>query len=122
MKSLFPKELPGSDPLAYISQLETVPANAKLYNVYAVHEPKEEKETLIGTLELEESMVRSKWGDENFFVRHQTMDYDLKFHPEWMPYVHKFEGIDAEKAKAKAGMVLTGEEGGCPFLSGQWGQ
>lgn len=39
--TLFPKELPGDDPMVYISQLESVPANAHLYNVYASDAPGE---------------------------------------------------------------------------------
>jgi len=37
--TLFPKELPGSDPMLYVSQLESVPSAAKLYNVYAMSAP-----------------------------------------------------------------------------------
>jgi len=62
---LFPKELKG-DAMQYVSQLETVAANANLYNVYAMDQPKEMggKETLIGTLQLDGQMTKSKWGDE----------------------------------------------------------
>lgn len=59
--------------MLYVSQLETVPENAKLYNVYAMDVPNG-KEILIGRLELDGKLIKSKWGDENLFIRHQTID------------------------------------------------
>ena len=37
--TLFPTDLQG-DPMDYVQQLESVPANATLYNVYAMNAPK----------------------------------------------------------------------------------
>lgn len=62
--SLFPTEAP-TDPMAYVSQLQTVPENATLYDVYALDMPTQigGKESLIGTLELDGTFTSSKWGD-----------------------------------------------------------
>ena len=53
--SLFPVQLPGSDPMVYLSQLESVKEGSNLFNVYALDNPTEAGgvETLIGTLQLE---------------------------------------------------------------------
>lgn len=53
--TLFPKDLQDGDAMKYVSQLETLPANVNLYEVYAMDQPKElgGKETLIGTLQLD---------------------------------------------------------------------
>jgi len=88
--TLIPKEYPG-DVMAFVGQLETVPANAKLYDVYALDKPTEMggKETMIGTLQLDGQLTRSKWGDEQLFFRHQLNDDDLKIKPEWEKYTAK---------------------------------
>lgn len=85
VNSLFPPILIGDDGLKYISQLETVPAASTLYNVYATDKPPmmDGYERLIGTLVLDGQMTRSKWGDEHLFFRHQMMDDDVGYHPEW---------------------------------------
>jgi len=56
---------------------------------------------MIGTLVLDGKMTKSKWGDENLYIRHQQMDEDKNIHPEWDPYLEKFSF-----------------KKGCPFLSG----
>ena len=38
---LFPKDMVNNDPMAYVGQLETVPANYVLYDVYALDKPTE---------------------------------------------------------------------------------
>ena len=105
--SLFPTDLPGSDPMIYVSQLESVPANARLYDVYALDKPQGlgGSEQLIGTLVLDGKMTRSKWGDDNLYIRHQKMDEDRDIHKEWEPYIDKFSIFEKN------------ENGwGCPFL------
>lgn len=104
--NLFPTDLPGSDPMVYVSQLESVPAGSGLYNVYATNAPGElnGEEHLIGSLVLDGKLVKSKWGDENLFFRHQMMNDDVKIHPEWDPYLDKFKF------------------GGCPFMSNWLGK
>merc|ERR1712167_463677 len=78
--------------MAYLDDLKRVPANANLYNVWAMDKPKQlgGKETNIGTLKLKGKFITSKWGDENLFFRHQRNDDDLKFHPEWEPYSPRY--------------------------------
>ena len=58
--------------MKYLDQLESVPADSTLYNVYAVSAPKEigGKEELIGSLVLDGKLYKSKWGDENLYIRH----------------------------------------------------
>jgi len=100
--SLFPSSAP-SDPMAYVSQLQTVPENSTLYNVYALDKPTElgGTETLIGALVLDGTFTSSKWGDQNLFFRHQFENDDIKSHPDWAPYTAKWSDKD----------VLSG----CPF-------
>ena len=38
-------------------------------------------------------MTTSNWGDEKMFIRHERMEDDLKYHPEWEPYSHPYKGI-----------------------------
>lgn len=57
-------------------------------------------------------MHRSKWGDENLYIRHQRMDEDLKFHPEWDAHLERFEGM---KKKDALSALFNGVGGGCPF-------
>jgi len=90
VKNLFPKSGTGN-PVAYLDQLETVKANANLYNVYAWTAPKQlgGKELMIGRIQLDGKLIKSKWADENLFFRHQKQDDDLKFNPKWEKYSAK---------------------------------
>ena len=36
-------------------------------------------------------MTTSNWADEHLYFRHQRMEDDLKFKPEWEPYVPKYD-------------------------------
>lgn len=78
--------------MAYMDQLKSIPANTKLYDVYAWTGPKQlgGKELMIGTLQLDGSLVSSIWGDENLFFRHQKADEDLKLKPEWNPFLPRY--------------------------------
>ena len=92
VKHLFPKDL-GSNPyMHYVDQLKSVPANSRLYKIYAMDTSKlgGGKETLIGTLQLEGGLTSSKWGDESLFFRHQKMNDDIKYNPEWEKYLPKY--------------------------------
>ena len=75
--------------MKYVGQLESVPADSKLYDIYALDKSDfvDGVESLIGTLQLDGGLTSSKWGDESLFFRHQKMDDDVKFHPEWVPYL-----------------------------------
>jgi len=71
VKSLFPKTAP-EDPMEYVKQLSSIPANSTLYNVYGMSDPKEigGKELYIGTLKLDGQLTTSLWGDEKLFFKH----------------------------------------------------
>ena len=90
--NLFPHEMHGVGPMAFLDDLTNVPANANLYSVYGLDGPTERggKEHFIGTLQLRGSLVKSNYGDEHLFFRHQKMDDDLKLQPDWAPYVPKY--------------------------------
>lgn len=89
--TLFPKEIQDGDAMKYVSQLESLAADLNLYNVYGMDQPKEMggKEILIGTLQLDGQMTKSKWGDEQLFFRHQLMSDDLKTKGDWAKYTPK---------------------------------
>ena len=78
--------------MAYVDQLTTVPDQMVIYNVYGLDKPTElgGTEILIGSLRVNGGFEKSKFQDENLFIRHQLMDDDLKIHPEWTPYTAKW--------------------------------
>lgn len=71
VKNLITSKYKGD--FAYVDQLVSVPANSKLYDVYAMTKPKQMggKEIMIGTIQLHGKFHKSKWADENLFFRHQ---------------------------------------------------
>jgi hypothetical protein len=79
--------------MQYLEDLTNVPANASIYDVYARDKPSQIGGQLkkIGTLQLNGKLVKSKFGDENLFIRHQYMDDDLKLRPEWKPYTGSYK-------------------------------
>lgn len=85
----------------YMKQLEGVPANIVLYEVYATDKPTAlgGTESHIGSIKLDGKFNSSKFGDDMWFVKHQRMDEDLKHHPEWTPYVNTFPSC---KSKGEA--------------------
>ena len=67
--------------MAYISQLEMmVPADTILYDVYGLDAPEAlgGAEHLMGTLQLDGKLTRSKWGDQELFFRHQLSSDDME--------------------------------------------
>ena len=40
-------------------------------------------ERLVAQLASDSPFTSSNWGDEHMLFRHQRMDDDFKFHPEW---------------------------------------
>ena len=90
--NLFSSEMHGVGPMAYMDDLQAVPANSNLYSVYGMDGPQERGgvEHFIGTLQLDGSLVKSEYADDKLFFRHQKMDDDLKLMPEWEPYVPKY--------------------------------
>lgn len=87
-KALFPSELENENYMAYVDQLTTVPDQMVIYDVYGLDKPTElgGTESLVGHLRVNGGFEKSKFQDENLFIRHQLMDDDLKIHPEWKPY------------------------------------
>ena len=76
-----------------------IPNGSKLFDVYAWDMPEElgGTETLIAEIVTGSKLYTSKWGDNNMRFRHQRMDDDLEYHPEWKPYVaRQFGGDDLE--------------------------
>jgi len=92
VKNMFSSHKP-SNLMQYLDDLTNVPANATIYDVYARDKPTQigGKLTKIGSLNLDGKMVKSKFGDENLFYRHQYMDDDLKLRPEWKPYTASYK-------------------------------
>ena len=85
--AMFSSEQPD-DPLDYLKQLSSVPADMVLWEVYGWDKPKQlgGKQHHIGSLKLQGKMTTSRWGDENLFMRHQRIEYDHELRPEWAPY------------------------------------
>jgi len=68
------------DDMAYIGQLESmIPADTILYDVYGLDAPEARGgvEHLMGTLQLDGKLTRSKWGDQELFFRHQLSRDDM---------------------------------------------
>jgi len=92
VKNMFPSKFNGNY-MQWLDDLTKVPANATIYDVWAYDKPTQMggKLSQIGSLNLNGSMVKSKFGDENLFIRHQYMDDDLKLKPEWRPYTASYK-------------------------------
>ena len=62
-----------------------------MFKVFAYANPKQKLEgkrgELIGRIVVTSKITTSLWGDQTLFFKHQRMDDDLKFHPEWKPYL-----------------------------------
>lgn len=91
----------------YTTQLEGVPANSNIYEVYGWDAPEKlgGKEILMGTLQLDGSFTKSKFGDEVLFIRHELTEDDMKLKPEWEPYYAKFNPLGEVEKTAK-----------CPYM------
>ena len=78
--------------MSFVDQLKSVPGDSTLYKVYAMDQPKElgGKETYIGDIVMEGTLVSSVYGDEQLFFRHQKMDDDVKLEPSWGKYLKGF--------------------------------
>ena len=82
----------------YLAQLSRIPADADLYEVYAIEAPNQ-CEVKIGTIKLTSNFVTSKFGDQNLFFRHGRVEDDLKINPSWDEYIQKFSFWGGKKAK-----------------------
>ena len=78
--------------MAYTSQLETVPADSTIYDVYALDKPVPlgGVESLIGSLKMDGKFTTSKWGDKNMFFQHQIITDDINVRPDWRPFFAEY--------------------------------
>ena len=107
---MFPNTLAEGARDNFMDDLATIPAGSVLYDVYAQDKPTElgGTEQLIAKLVSDSTFTSSNWGDEHLFFRHQRYDDDLVFHPEWEPYVPRYEGFFKLQQEATS-------KPGCPF-------
>jgi len=92
------------DKMAYIGQLESmIPADTVLYDVYGLDAPPSlgGVEILMGTLQLEGKLTRSKFGDEQLFFRHQLSSDDMAIKPEWESSYAKFSPLGGSTSAGK---------------------
>lgn len=94
-----------------MTDLGTIPAGAVIYDIYAMDKPAElgGVESQIGQLKAATQFTPSNWGDEHMYFRHERLDDDLAIHPEWEPYVLKYEGFFS--------LQQMGKKPGCPFAN-----
>lgn len=69
-----------------LSHLSSIEAGTHLFNVFAKDSPTAEKSRL-GTLKTTSQCVRSLFGDQNLFFRHQRMEEDFVREPDWVETV-----------------------------------
>jgi len=50
-------------------------------------------EIKIAEIATKSEITTSSWGDEHLYFRHQRMEDDLVFRPEWEPYTPKWSGM-----------------------------
>mmetsp|Transcript_4630 Transcript_4630/g.6107 ORF Transcript_4630/g.6107 Transcript_4630/m.6107 type:complete len:344 (+) Transcript_4630:29-1060(+) len=102
---------------SFMQSLQPTPAGSLLFNVYATDQPTElgGSEQLIAQMKTKSTMVTSNWGDEHMFFRHQRMDDDLKYRPEWEPYTPNPKVFFANK-KHDDRLVKFADYAACPFL------
>jgi len=82
---MFPDSYQGT---YFTDQLASVPADAALYDVYALASPNA-SQVKIGQLKLTTQMTTSYFGDRYMFFKHQDMRDDIASHPDWDAYVPK---------------------------------
>jgi len=90
--------------MAYIGQLESmIPADTILYDVYGLDAPEAlgGVEYLMGSLQLDGKLTRSKFGDQELFFRHQLSSDDMAIKPEWESHYAKFSATGVTKALTK---------------------
>lgn len=108
------QNFPGSVAEGYTdfkADLSTIKSGSTLYDVYALDKPTElgGKEQKIAEVRTKSEMTTSLWGDDHFYIRHQKMEEDFVFRPEWEPYAPKYGGIFLG--------LEQGEESSCPFAN-----
>ena len=75
--------------------LKTIKSGSVLYKVFAMDAPEEMggTEKWIGQIKLTSELTTSYWGDEHLYFRHERMDNDLKYKPEWEFYTPAYKGL-----------------------------
>ena len=73
----------------------SIPSGSNLWNVYGWDAPEEigGTEHLIGKLVSTSETVKSKYGDERLFIRHQKAEEDIALKPEWKDHYVKYSGL-----------------------------
>jgi len=66
-----------------MTNLEKIPYHFHLFDVYAQSSPSA-AEQKIGTITTAAQCYRSKYGDEHMYFRHQRMEEDFKYNPNWL--------------------------------------
>ena len=82
----------NGDKTPFTEYLASIPVGSTLFNVYATDKPNG-SEKKIATIETTSETTTSNWADEHLFFRHQRMDDDLKYRPEWLSSVPEYKGI-----------------------------
>lgn len=77
----------------FIDQLKGVPADSLVYEVWAFDKPEILNGSYIhiGDLVIDGSFTTSKFGDKEFFIRHQKADDDIKLMPGWSKYYARYD-------------------------------
>lgn len=75
------EEMTDEEMLGHLSSIE---AGTHLFNVYAVASPTSGKGPLLGKLTTTSQCVKSAFGDQSLFFRHQRMEEDFVKKPAWV--------------------------------------
>jgi len=67
-----------------LSLMEGIPKGSVLYSAVAYASPDDTEGTHLGDLVTTSECTRSMFGDTSLFFRHQRIEEDLVYHPEWM--------------------------------------
>jgi len=97
-RSLISSQCLDNDYAGCLKNLENIPVGTKLFEVRAQRDPNAD-DKLIGHITITDSLSTSKFGDEEFFFKHQHMEDDYSFKPEWLKTIDR---------KAQCGMGCTG--------------
>ena len=71
----------------------TIPSGSTVFTVYGLDAPTElgGKEHLIGTLVTTSETIKSFYGDDKLYFRHQRAEDDIKLKPEWEDYYVRYD-------------------------------
>ena len=97
----------------YTQYLQTISEGTNLFRVFAMDQPEElgGTEQYIADLVLRSAPTTTNWGDEHMYFRHQRMDDDLAYRPEWEPYTPKYTGIFENMSLDEQDAAIAN----CPF-------